>query len=70
MLFVQGTRDAFARWDLLEATLARLGDGATLQPVEDGDHSFAVRKRSGRSGEAVRAEMQGAVLAWLLAHGL
>jgi predicted alpha/beta-hydrolase family hydrolase len=70
MLFVQGTRDAFARWDLLEALLARLGDRASLHRIEDGDHSFAVRKRSGRRPEDVRAEVQDAVLSWLKARGL
>jgi predicted alpha/beta-hydrolase family hydrolase len=43
MLFLQGTADAFARTDLLEGVLARLGDRATLHPVEGGDHSFRVR---------------------------
>ena len=36
MLFVQGTRDAFARWDLLEAVIARLGATATLHRVDGG----------------------------------
>ena len=43
MLFLQGTADAFARWDLLEPVLSRLGDRATLHQVEGGDHSFRVR---------------------------
>ena len=43
MLFLQGTRDPFARTDLLSAVLDRLGDRATLVPVEGGDHSFRVR---------------------------
>ena len=43
MLFLQGTRDPFARPDLLEGVLAGLGDRATLVPVEGGDHSFRVR---------------------------
>jgi len=42
MLFLQGTRDAFARPDLLEPVIARLGERATLVPVEGGDHSFKV----------------------------
>ena len=44
MLFVQGTRDAFARPDLLAAVLEKLGPKAWVHRVEDGDHSFAVRK--------------------------
>ena len=43
MLFLQGTADPFARWDLLEVVTARLGRRATLHAVEGGDHSFRVR---------------------------
>lgn len=70
MLFVQGTRDAFARWDLLGATLAKLGDRATLLKIEDGDHSFKVPKRSGRTTAEVEATVLRAVLDWLTAAGL
>jgi uncharacterized protein len=70
MLFVQGTRDAFATPDLLRATLERLGDRATYHPVEGGDHSFAVLKRSGRTATAVEAEVERAILDWLARHGL
>jgi predicted alpha/beta-hydrolase family hydrolase len=71
MLFVQGTRDAFARWDLLEATLAKLGGRATLCRIEDGDHSFAVRKKlTGRTAADVEASIARAVLDWLAGQGL
>lgn len=70
LLFVQGTRDAFAQWDLLEGVLARLGTRATLHTVSDGDHSFAVPKRSGRTAGQVEAEIVTAVRTWLDAHGL
>lgn len=43
MLFLQGTADPFARPDLLDRTLERLGNRATLHRVEGGDHSFRVR---------------------------
>jgi uncharacterized protein len=43
MLFLQGTADPFARWDLLTGVVERLGDRATLHPLEGGDHSFRVR---------------------------
>jgi predicted alpha/beta-hydrolase family hydrolase len=43
MLFLQGTGDPFARLDLLEGVVKRLGDRATLHPVEGGDHSFRIR---------------------------
>ena len=70
MLFVQGTRDAFAREDLLLALMARLGARADLVRVLEADHSFGVRKRSGRTPEDVLAEVRGALLAWLDRHGL
>ena len=69
MLFVQGTRDDFARWDLLEATVARLG-GAELHRVEAADHSFGVRKSSGRTAAEVEAEVHRVVLQWLDGKGL
>jgi len=70
MLFVQGTRDAFARWDLLEALVERLSPRASLHRVEEGDHSFAVPKRTGRKAADVQREVFDAVLRWLEAHGL
>jgi hypothetical protein len=48
MLFLQGTR----------------GPRATLHVEEGADHSFHVLKRSGRSDEAVRAELVRAVDEW------
>lgn len=70
MLFVQGTRDAFAQWDLLQALLARLGERAALEAIEGGDHSFGVPKRGGRSASTVEGQVQAAVLRFLEAHGL
>ena len=43
MLFLQGTEDPFARWDLLEGVVKRLGTWAQLHRVDGGDHSFRVR---------------------------
>ena len=62
MLFIQGTQDPFARWDLLEGVVKRLADRAVLHPIEGGDHSFRVRgqprddRGSGRDLAAVAAE--------------
>ena len=64
MLFIQGTRDAFARWDLIEAVVARL-PRATVHRVEDGDHSFRVLKRTGRTAAEVEAGIVSAITAWL-----
>ena len=70
MLFVQGTRDAFARWDLLESLVERLGPRATLHRIEEGDHSFKVPKRTGLGPAEVQADVFAAILRWLEAHGL
>jgi predicted alpha/beta-hydrolase family hydrolase len=70
MLFVQGTRDAFARWDLLEALVERLTPRASLHRVEGGDHSFGVPKRSGRRPDEVQKEIFDVILRWLEAHDL
>jgi uncharacterized protein len=70
MLFVQGTRDAFARPDLLDGVLAVLGDRAVLHRVEGGDHSFSVPRGAGRSPADVEAEIARAVVEWLSARGL
>ena len=64
MLFLAGTRDALCRFDLLRGALAGLPN-ATLHVIEDGDHSFAVRARAGRSQAAVRDELVQASVAWL-----
>lgn len=70
MLFVQGTRDAFAREDLLRGLMDRLGDRAEHHAVEGADHSFRVLKRSGRTAGEVDAEVGDTLLGWLEAHGL
>ena len=70
MLFVQGTRDAFAREDLLLALMERLGPRAELHRVAEADHSFDVLKRSGRTPEDVLAEIRDALVAWLDRHAL
>ena len=43
MLFVQGTADPFARPDMFDVVLARLGELASYRPIEGGDHSFRVK---------------------------
>lgn len=61
MLFLQGTRDAFAQPHLLQRTLARLPT-ATLHPVEGADHWLRVH---GRTTEEVITELVDATVAWL-----
>ncbi|MFO1068173.1 MAG: alpha/beta family hydrolase [Geminicoccaceae bacterium] len=68
MLFLQGTRDALARLDLLQATVAGLGPRATLELAADADHDFHVPKRTGRSDTEVLAGLLDAAAAWMAAQ--
>jgi hypothetical protein len=61
MLFLQGSRDAYARPDLLARTLERLPT-ATLYLVEGADHGLTVR---GRPAEEVIAEVAEVAVRWL-----
>jgi hypothetical protein len=61
MLFFHGTRDTFARPDLLAATLRKL-PRATLHTVEGGDHGLSVR---GRSAAELAEELSGATADWI-----
>ena len=45
MLFLQGTRDALATWDLIESVCASL-PLATLAKIEGADHSFKAGKQN------------------------
>jgi predicted alpha/beta-hydrolase family hydrolase len=68
MLFVQGTRDALAEAALVESLCRRLGPRADLVWLEDGDHSFHVPARSGRSDAEVLAQALDAMAGWMSAH--
>jgi predicted alpha/beta-hydrolase family hydrolase len=65
MLFLQGTRDALADITLMRKLVANLGKRATLVSIDDGDHSFHVPARTGRSDAEVRAEMLDALAVWI-----
>jgi predicted alpha/beta-hydrolase family hydrolase len=64
MLFLQGSRDGFARLDLITEVTDRLRPRATLQVVEGADHSFGILKRSGRSQDQVLGELVAAITVW------
>lgn len=64
MLFIQGTRDTLADLDLMKEVTTELGEKATLQIVDGGDHSFAVPKRGGRTHEDVMNEIVTAIESW------
>lgn len=69
MLFLQGTRDALADVTLLVPLTERLGERASLQLVQDADHSFHVPARSGRKDADVRREMLDALADWVRSFG-
>ena len=65
MLFLQGARDELADTSLLRALIERLGGQATLEMVDDADHSFHVPARSGRTDAQVRAGLLDAFVRWV-----
>ncbi len=65
MLFLQGTRDEFAQLDLLQQVVKGLGDRAKLHLIEEGDHSFKVPKRTGKTETDVMNELADTFLQWV-----
>jgi predicted alpha/beta-hydrolase family hydrolase len=70
MLFLQGTRDAFGRLDLITDVCEGLEPNATLHVVDGGDHSFGVLKRSGRTPSEVMGELVDTIVEWSRSHVL
>ena len=68
MLFLQGTRDAFADMGFLKPLCEKPGEKVTLHVVPEADHSFHVPKRSGRSDEEVLAEIVTVATGWMETH--
>jgi hypothetical protein len=64
MLFLQGTRDAIADIELMQALTRKLGARATLVMLEGADHSWHLPARSGRKDADVMAEALDALTAW------
>jgi uncharacterized protein len=65
MLFLQGTRDTLAEMPQIQPLCGALGARATLVLLQDADHSFHARARSGRTNEDVRTEMLNALATWI-----
>jgi uncharacterized protein len=64
LLFLQGTRDTFARLDLISSVCRQLGSRAQLHVVDGADHSFGIQKRSGRTPAQVLDELADATVEW------
>lgn len=65
MLFLQGTRDNLAEQGLLQRVVERLGSDATLNLVQDADHSFHVPARSGRRDADVMDDVLDTLANWI-----
>ena len=64
-LFIQGSRDPFGTPEELRAALAGFGGDSRVMIVDGGDHSFKVPRSAGRPQDAVHAEIQDAIVAWI-----
>jgi predicted alpha/beta-hydrolase family hydrolase len=64
MLFLQGTRDGFARLDLITDVTSRLKSHAALHLVDGADHSFGILKRAGRTQDQVMDELAETIVGW------
>ncbi|MEX2208842.1 MAG: alpha/beta family hydrolase [Myxococcota bacterium] len=65
MLFLQGTRDDLAEVPLMREVCSELGPRATLHEIDGADHSFEMRKSSGRTSAEVRAGLAATIAEWL-----
>lgn len=65
MLFLQGTRDEFARLDLLKATVERLGSNAELALFQDADHSFKTPRGAVATSKQTEAAVFKHLAQWL-----
>src|SRR5262249_29263213 len=65
MLFLQGTRDDFAKLELLKPLVAKLGARTTLALFADADHSFHVPARTGKKDAQVMSELLDALASWI-----
>ena len=64
MVFFSGTRDSLARVELIEEHLRPLPN-ATIELIDDADHSFRVPKRTGRTFEEVLDAVAASTVEWL-----
>jgi len=65
MLFLQGTRDELAELNLLQKVVGQLGRRATLELMQEADHSFHVPARTGRNDAQVIHELAETFSRWI-----
>ncbi len=66
-LFIQGSRDPFGSPEELREELPHFGGETRLLIVDEGDHSFKVRRQAGRAQAAVYAQVQDWIVEWISA---
>lgn len=64
MLFVSGTRDAFASRDLLQKVITKLGPDAEVHWVQDGDHGFSTGQGKDALAQTYQAVL-GVMVDWI-----
>jgi predicted alpha/beta-hydrolase family hydrolase len=64
MLFLQGTRDAFASLHLLRRVCAQLAPLATLRIIDSADHSFHVLKSAKRNDAEILQDLAHTTSIW------
>jgi len=69
MLFISGTKDQFAKKELLDGVVSKLGDRAEIHWIEGGDHSFNTAQGKDALVKTYD-EALGALGTWLSAHGV
>jgi predicted alpha/beta-hydrolase family hydrolase len=67
MLFLQGTKDQLAELGLLQRAVASLGARATLELIDQADHSFHVPAKTGRKDADVLAKVLDTAAEWMAA---
>jgi predicted alpha/beta-hydrolase family hydrolase len=65
MLFISGTKDPFARFDLLQSTIDRIGKNAGIFAIPGGGHSFEVPKKENRTEASILKECSDKLTGWL-----
>ena len=64
MLFLQGTRDSLANLDYLKPIVGKIGKLATLEVIDQADHSFKVPKSTGLAEHDVMNDLTDRIVNW------
>ncbi len=67
MLFLSGTRDPFAKRELLESAVSKIGSNAQIHWMENGDHSFKTPGEKGGVGKLCLEALE-VLVGWVEAH--